>query len=163
MAVNMFLKIEGPEVKSESVVSGHEGEIDIDAFSWGMSQSGSMHVATGGGTGKVSVQDIHISKKVDKATPTLMAYCCSGQHFDKATLTVYKAGGDKPVEYLKIIMDQVIISSISHGGVDGNETVSESVSLNFAKYKVTYVPQEAKGMASGGIDQTWHIAKNAPQ
>ena len=160
MAVDMFLKFEGPDVKGESVVKGHEGEIDVLAWSWGMSQSGSMHVATGGGTGKVSVQDIHVSKNVDKATPVLMAYCCSGQHYDKATLTVRKAGGDSPVDYLKLVMEQVIISSISQGGSDGSESVSESVSLNFGKYKLTYTPQEAKGTPSGPIDQTWNIAKN---
>ena len=111
----------------------------------------------------MSVQDIHVSKKVDKASPVLMAYCCSGQHFDKATLTVYKAGGEKPVEYLKLVMEKVIVSSVSQGGNDGNDTVNENLSLNFARYKVTYTPQEAKGTPSGPIDQTWDIAKNATQ
>ncbi|MGA2400946.1 MAG: type VI secretion system tube protein Hcp [Syntrophobacteraceae bacterium] len=162
MAVNIFLKIEGPTVEGESVVAKHEKEIDIYGWSWGMTQSGSMHVATGGGSGKVSVQDIHISKKVDKSSTVLMKHCSSGQHFDKATLMVYKAGGDQPVEYMKIVMDKVIISSYSTGGNEGDDSINESLSLNFSKYKVTYTPQLATGVKGAEAEHTWDIAKNQP-
>ena len=53
MAMDMFLKIEG--VDGESRDDKHAGEIDVLAWSWGMTQSGSMHVGGGGGSGKVSV------------------------------------------------------------------------------------------------------------
>jgi type VI secretion system secreted protein Hcp len=144
------------------VVAKHEKEIDIYGWSWGMTQSGSMHVATGGGSGKVSVQDIHISKRVDKSTPVLTKFCCSGQHFSKGTLTVLKAGGDKPVEYLSITMDNVLISSYTTGGSGGDDTISESISLNFAKYKLVYKPQTDTGVEAPGIEQTWDIAVNKP-
>ena len=67
MAVDFLLKING--VDGESKISGHEGEIDVLAWSWGMSQTGTMHVGGGGGAGKVDVQDISLTKYVDKATP----------------------------------------------------------------------------------------------
>ncbi len=65
MAVDMFLKIDGLE--GESVDAEHANEIDILAWSWGMSQSGSMHMGKGGGSGKVSVQDLSVTKWVDQA------------------------------------------------------------------------------------------------
>lgn len=160
MAISIFLKLEDPPVEGESVVDGHKKEIDILGWSWGMTQSGSMHVATGGGSGKVSVQDIHISKRVDKASPILMKHCCSGQHFGKATLQITKAGGDKPVEYLTIKMENVLISGYNTGGNDGGETINESVSLNFAKYKLTYKPQSDKGISMPEVEHAWHIAEN---
>jgi len=162
MAVNILLKIEGPKVEGESVIAGHEGEIDVSSWGWGMTQSGSMHIATGGGTGKVSVQDIHVSKKVDKASPILMKHCCSGQHFDKATLFIFKAGGDQPVQYLTIKMDKVLISSVQHGGHDGDDTINESISLNFSKHELEYKPQTVTGVESAGVRHTWDIAKNQP-
>ena len=47
----------------------HAEEIDVLAWSWGMSQSGSMHMG-GGGAGKVNVQDLSFTKYIDKSTPT---------------------------------------------------------------------------------------------
>lgn len=160
MAVDMFLKIE-PNCEGESNDKTHAGEIDVLAWNWGMSQSGSMHVATGGGSGKVSVQDITITKKVDKSSPKLIKYCCDGNHFEKALLTVRKAGGGNPVEYLKLEMKPVIITNISTGGSQGDDTVMETVTLNFAKFKVMYQPQDDKGAKKGGsVDQGWDISQN---
>ena len=41
MAVDMFIKI--ADIKGESGDSKHKGSIDVLAWSWGMSQSGSSH------------------------------------------------------------------------------------------------------------------------
>lgn len=90
MAIDMFLKIEG--VEGESTDKSHKGEIDILSWSWGMSQSGTTHMGSGGGSGKVSVQDLSLTKYVDAATHALMLGCCKGTHFDQAVLVVRKAG-----------------------------------------------------------------------
>ncbi len=162
MAVNMFLKFEGPDLKGESRIKGHENEIDIDAWSWGATQTGSAHRGGGAGTAKADVQDMHVSKKSDKASPILFGKLCSGKHFDRVTLTCYKAGGDeKPVEYWKILMEEVFVTSVQWGGSDGGEMVNESLSLNFAKVQVTYTPQTAKGTPDVTVDQKWNIAMNA--
>ena len=80
-----------------------------------MSQSGTTHMGKGGGAGKVSVNDLSITKLVDKGSPMLMISCCNGKHFKEGVLTVRKAG-EKPLEYLKITMKEVLVSSISTGG-----------------------------------------------
>lgn len=157
MAVDMFLKIDG--VTGESVDSKHKGEIDVLSWSWGMSQSGSMHVGGGGGAGKVSVQDLSITKYIDKSSPTLMLACCNGKHFSSAFLTVRKAG-ENPVEYQKIKMSDVLISSLSSGGSGGEDRLTEHMTLNFAHFEVTYTPQKQDGSADAGITKTWNIAQN---
>ena len=93
MAVDIFLKIKG--IEGESKDASHKGDIDILGFSWSGSQSGTMHGGGGGGSGKVSVQDVSFSKYVDKASPNLIAYLCSGKHVTEATLIVRKAGGGR--------------------------------------------------------------------
>ena len=50
MAVDMFLDLEG-EIRGESQDAKHSKEIDVLAWSWGMSQSGSFHTGGGGGSG----------------------------------------------------------------------------------------------------------------
>src|SRR6185503_5261492 len=99
MAVDMFIKI--GDIKGESVDDKHKGEIDVLSWSWGASQTGSAGIGGGGGAGKVQIQDLTITKYIDKASPTLFTMCCSGKHLGTANLTVRKAGGTA-LEYLKI-------------------------------------------------------------
>ncbi len=157
MAVDMFLKIEG--VDGEAIDHAHGDEIDLLAWSWGMSQSGSMHVGTGGGAGKVSVQDISLTKYIDKSTPNLIKTCCTGKHYPEAKITVRKAG-DKPVEYYIITMTDVLVTSVSTGGSGGEDRLTENVSLNFAKVKVEYTPQAKDGSAGATIETVFDIEAN---
>ena len=157
MAVDMFLKMS--PIKGEARDSKHKEEIDVLAWSWGASNSGSAHVGGGAGAGKVNVQDLSISKWVDSASTDLMLACCDGKHFDEALLTVRKAG-ETPVEYIKITMNEVLITSISTGGSGGQDRLTENVSLNFAKVKVEYTPQDVKGAAGKTMTMGWDIAEN---
>lgn len=157
MAVDIFLKIDG--IDGESRDAGHTDEIDILAFNWGASQSGTMHGGGGGGSGKVSVQDVSFSKYVDKSTPNLVAYLCSGKHVAEATLTVRKAG-ETPVEYLKFKMTGILISNYSTGGSGGDDRMTETFSLNFKKFEVFYTPQADDGSAQAEIVTGWDVAAN---
>jgi type VI secretion system secreted protein Hcp len=157
MAVDMFMKIEG--VDGESKDKKHTKEIDVLAWSWGMSNSGSAHTGGGAGAGKVNVQDLSFTKYVDSASPKLMLACCNGKHYDQALLTVRKAG-EKPVEYIKIKLTEVLITSISTGGSGGEDRLTENVTLNFAKVHLDYTPQDDKGAAGTAIPMSWDIAAN---
>lgn len=158
MAVDMFLDITG-EIKGEAQDKEHKDTIDVLAWSWGMSQSGSFHVGGGGGAGKANFQDISVTKWVDSASPVLMKYCSNGDHFDSAKLYVRKAG-KTPVEYIVIEMTKVMITSVSTGGSGGEDKLTENISLNFREVKVTYTPQNEKGGAEAEIIYGWNIAEN---
>ena len=157
MAVDMFIKI--GDVKSEAQDHKHKEEIDVLSWSWGMSQSGTGHVGGGSGSGKVNVNDLTFTKYVDKSTPPLLLACCNGKHYDQALLTVRKAG-ENPVEYIKIKMSDVLITSVSTGGSGGEDRLTENVTLNFVKVAVDYTPQDNKGKAGSPITMGWDIAKN---
>ena len=158
MAVDMFMKIDG--VDGESKDKKHTKEIDVMSWSWGMSNSGSAHVGGGAGAGKVNVQDLTFTKYVDSASPKLMLACCNGKHYDTALLTVRKAG-EKPVEYIKIKLTEVLITSVSTGGSGGEDRLTENVTLNFAKVHLDYTPQDDTGAAGTAIPMEWDIAANA--
>jgi type VI secretion system secreted protein Hcp len=159
MAVDMFMKI--GDIKGESTDKSHKEEIDVLAWSWGMSQSGTTHMGGGGGAGKVSVQDLSFTKYVDASSNALMLACCNGQHYDTADLVVRKAG-KTPLEYIKIKMEEVIITSVSTGGSGGEDRLTENVTLNFAKFTYNSQPQDEKGAAKGGTkDCVWDIAGNS--
>jgi type VI secretion system secreted protein Hcp len=157
MAGDMFIKFEGgqTEVKGEATAEGHEDWLDIESFSWGVSQVGTFGTGTGGGAGKAHGQDVVISKKVDKATPNLFKCIVTGNHFDKATIEVRKAGGEQIV-YYQIVLEHAFVTSLNNSG--GGDLISESFSLNYSKFGITYYPQAEAGSQEGAIEAEYDYA-----
>jgi len=156
MAYDAFLKLDG--VKGESQDDKHKEEIDIMSFSWGMAQGGGFGSGGGGGTGKVSVHDIAVTKAVDAASCTLMLFCCNGKHIPSGLITVRKAG-ENPLEYMKISLTDILISSVQHGG-QGGEIMTENISLNVGKFKVDYFTQKEDGTGQPGGNMGWDVKAN---
>lgn len=160
MAVDMFMKITTIDGETNDKVKKSDKQIDVLAWSWGMSQSGTTHMGEGGGSGKVSVQDLSFTKYVDSASNALIVGCCKGTHFDKATLVVRKAGGTA-IEYIEMVMEEVIITAVSTGGSGGEDRLTENVTLNFARFNWGYRPQTGKGGEEALKPAVWDIAANA--
>jgi type VI secretion system secreted protein Hcp len=154
-----FLKLDG--IKGESADAKHKGEIDISSFSWGASQTGVSATGGGGGAGKVHFQDIHFVKKTDASSPLLMLNCASGAHIKEGNFVVRKAGGTQ-LEYLKIKLTDILVSSFNeHGASAAGDIPTESVSINFSKVEYSYQPQGADGKAQGGpILAGWDVKAN---
>lgn len=161
MAVDMFMKFT-PALAGEARDKVHAGEIDVLAWSWGVSNSGSAHVGGGAGAGKANVQDLSFTKYIDKSSCDLLSASCVGKHYTTALLTVRKAGGT-PLEYLKITMTEVLISSVSTGGSGGEDRLTENVTLNFAAVKVDYIEQLPAGGTGATPTMTYNIAENVTQ
>lgn len=144
-STEMFMNIDG--IPGESTAAGHENEIDVTKWSWGMSQSGGTQAGGGGGGKKVSVQDLSFTKFTDAASTKLMQHCCSGKHIKEAKLTVRKVGDH--VEYLIITMSEVGVTSVSTGGSSDEDRPTENVTLTFQKVKVEYQEQNEHGIPIG--------------
>jgi type VI secretion system secreted protein Hcp len=133
MAYDAFLEIE--TIDGESTDKTHKGEIDIQSFSWGLASAGAS--SGGGSTGKVAVQDFHFTMPMSKASPKLMLACATGKHIREATLTCRKAGGTQ-VEFLKIKLSDVLVSSYQTGGDTSEDFPTDQLSLNFVKIDFLY-------------------------
>ena len=157
-AADYFLKIDG--VDGESLDDKHKGSIELESFSWGATQK----VVGGGGgmgAGKVSIQDFHFVKKIDKASPKLFLACCTGQHFSKVTLTARKAGKGQQ-EYLKVVLTDVMVSGFqtAGSGAGENPVPNDQVTLNFAKFNFDYSPQKADGSLDGAVKVGYDLKAN---
>jgi type VI secretion system secreted protein Hcp len=153
-----FLKLDG--INGESQDSVHTNEIQLSSISWGVSNSGSGGFGMGSGSSKSSVMDMQVTKTTDLASPNLWAACCSGKSIGDAVLTMRKAGGDAPVEYLVFNLTEVFVTSHTGSGHDGGGIAQESVSLNFSKIKITYTPQNPDGSPGASIDKTYDVKAN---
>lgn len=157
---DMFLKLEG--IEGESADSKKLNHIEIDSFSFGASNTGSFSTATGGGTNKVNVQDIHFTKSIDKSSPNLFAGVTQGKHINKATITVRKAGGDEQKDYFTITLTPCMVSSYNISGHNGSGMPTESFSLNFDKIVVEYKTQTDTGSLGAAIPAGWQVSANKP-
>ena len=157
-AVDYFLKIDG--IQGESQDHKHKNEIEILSWSFGAAQGGTMHVGSGGGAGKVSMQDISFVKTVDKSSPKLFLACCNGEHIKSAVLIARKAGKDQQ-EYMKVTLSSILISHFhSSGSGQGGGLPVDEVSLNFAKIEVEYKEQKADGSLAGVTKVGYDMAQN---
>jgi len=153
-AVDYFLKIAG--IDGESNDLKHKGDIQLDSWSFGGTQTGGEHFAGGGGGGKFSAQDFHFTTKLSKASPKLFQACATGQHFKDATLIARKAGEGQQ-EYYKITFSDCLVSSYQQGGAVGTALIpTDQASLNFGKIEIEYTEQKADGslgaVVKGGYD-----------
>jgi len=142
MAIDSFLKV--GTLKGESVVKGFEDQMQILSWGWGMTQTGTTHSAQGGGAGKVDVQDLQVTKYIDAASPNIMLFCANGKHFTKGKVIVRKAG-EKPLEYLTIEIEKVLVSSYMTGGGTGEERLIETVTAGNIAVVAGYQGVDAKG------------------
>lgn len=160
MAIDMFLQIKTIKGESTDKSFGPKGAIDVLAWGWGVSNSGTTHMGGGGGGGKSNFQDVSVTKYVDSSSHALLQACATGEHFTNASLHVRKAGKTQ-VEYITIEMEEVLVTSVSTGGSGGEDRLTENLSLNFAKVKFTYKPQKPDGTLGDALPFTYDIAGNS--
>jgi type VI secretion system secreted protein Hcp len=154
-AADYFLKIDG--IEGESKADKHTGEIDLESFSWGATQSGSFATGGGGGSGKVSMQDFHFTMGINKAGPALFLACAQGQHIPKAVLTCRKAGKEQQ-EFLKVSFSDILVSSYQTGGSGGADVLPvDQISLNFAKIEIEYKEQQKTGALGGSVKKFFDL------
>lgn len=164
MAVDYFLKIDG--VEGESLDDKHKGEIDIESFSWAVTQTGSASSGGGGAAaGKAQFQDVSFVTAISKASPQLLLACASGKHFKSGVLTVRKSGGNQ-IEFYKLTFEDVLVSSYHQGSSQAPGSTQADVpvdqfSLNFAKIEVVYNPQNPDGTTAAGVRAGWDIKSNS--
>jgi len=156
MAVNMFLKLAG--VAGESTHKGHEDEIEVLSFSWGVSHAAPIAHTDRRRAGRAQVSDINFTMRNGKASPTLMLACASGRHLKEGLFVIEKAG-EQPFQFYKVSIGDVLVTSYQVGGSE-SEVPIESFSLNFRKLELTETVQDAKGGIAESVEVGFDLARN---
>lgn len=108
----IYMKLDGFNGGSKS--PGHEGWIELESFSWGVTQSGAQAYGSGGGEGKAAFHEFTITMKHDKASPELMQSAMSGKHYPNATIDFHGQ---------RFLLQDVMISSYQSGGHAAGEGI----------------------------------------
>ena len=157
MAFDIFLKLD--EIKGESSDQKHPGEMEVLSWSWEMGQQSPP--PTGGGTGKVSIQGISITKPLDAATPAIMMSCIQGRHIKSANLTMRRRS-DRPSDAVRIRLEDVLVASVAETAPAGEARATEALSLSFRRVEFEYTPQKPDGSPGGSVSFKWDLAGMKP-
>jgi type VI secretion system secreted protein Hcp len=158
----MFLSVNGAkhgQITGEAQDEKHKNEVEVMAWSWGMQGKASL----GGGvaTGKATMRELRIVKRVDKASTALMSALRSNEPIKEALLTVRKAG-KKPLEYLKIKIEdgRVVTLDIEVDNNSSSGALLEKVAFSFNKISIEYTPQGPDGnpLGSTSFEDQWNTA-----
>ena len=147
----MFLSVNGAKhgkITGEAHDETHKNEVEVLGWSWGM--QGRPSLGGGTATGKVTIRELRIVKRIDKASTALMSALRTNEAIKEAVLTVRKTG-KKPLEYLKIKIEdgRVVSLDIEAGDASNSSAVVERVAFSFNKISIEYTPQGPDGQALG--------------
>jgi type VI secretion system secreted protein Hcp len=145
-STDIFLKVDG--IPGESNATGHTNEIVAISYKIGAQQTGLTNfVGGGGGAGKSQFTPLTVYKIVDLTSPALFVACALGKPIPSVTLSVAK-NVDVPVDYFKIILTNVVISSVSDSGEasEANNAPIEAVSFSYQKIQWVFTP------TGGGVE-----------
>ena len=158
MANSMFLKVTGAD--GTSTESKHKDWIEIDSYSFGGNQQTSQAHGGGAGAGRVSFQDFHFTAKAGPCSG--MGWSCirAGTPMAKVELHEQKAGGDSPINFVEITLEDCFMTGYSMSDSRGASEPQASYSINFAKAKFKYTGQNDKGGAAAGAEAGWDAKGN---
>jgi type VI secretion system secreted protein Hcp len=157
MAAACYLKIDGAD--GESKDKGHTGWIDVESWAWGADQPQTTATGGGSGAGRVSMNPLHVTAKVFKGANTLFLFCANGKHLPSVKLEQTKAG-ETPQVYLKITLEDAIVTSFNVGGAGHDDVPIATFSFSAAKNKMWYAPQGKSGSVEGGDEKGWDVKEN---
>ena len=156
--VDYFLKIDGIPGGSED--AKHQGEVEVLAWSWGETATAPSGPGGGAGAGKVTIQDLHFTARISKASPQLMLACASGKHIKSAVLTA-RRGGKAQAEFLIVTLEEVLVTShqTAAGGEDQRAPL-DSIALNFSRIRVEYRETKPDGTLGTPVKFGWDVNQN---
>jgi type VI secretion system secreted protein Hcp len=156
----MVLKLAG--IDGESTDPKHKGEIDVLAWSWGLSQEApSTGGGGGGGAGRPGIENLSIQKLVDLASPLLLSFSAQAKHISDGTLTTRRAG-KRGGEFLLFKMSNVVVTSVRVAASKDDNVPTENITLNFGKLEFGYRPTKPDGSLGPETAFKWEVSAAKP-
>jgi type VI secretion system secreted protein Hcp len=153
-ADSAFLRLDA--IPGESTARGFERQIDVSAFGWSATNPAAPG-GGGGGVGRVSFQELSVTKAVDAASPPLFAAVAAGRHVRDAVLTVVTAG-ERPEAYLRYCLRDVTVASLKQEASRAERPV-ETVTFRYGQFAIAYGQQAADGSRTF-VTQGWDLIRN---
>jgi len=140
MYLDLTLKRAG-KAKGESVAAGHQDDIVVIGFSWGVGAAGDAVAALS--KGRRSYRNLVLRKRLDTASTALMSAVATNDEVRSAKLALRKAGGEQE-DFFSITLEKARVVSCDID-TDASGSPFETVTLSFQKIAVEYRVQSTAG------------------
>ena len=107
-----------PDIEGESRSAQHEGQIDVYGIDWDMAQEARMQRGSGLTASRAQVQAIRILKRYDSSSTYLALACMQAKAFDEVVISFRRDSGEAHLDYLKITLGNVVVSSYALTGTE---------------------------------------------
>lgn len=124
---NAFLKI--GNIKGKATTKGFSDQIVFQSMSYGVQQAGEWEEGDRLSGRITTFADLTILKEMDAASPSLAVACATKEQFPKAEISLVSG----KETYLKVTLENVIVSSVSVAFQAGEARPTETVTLHYRK------------------------------
>ena len=132
-------KRQGP-LKGEALAPGHDGDIAVLAWRWGMAAAAAQGATKA--AGRRIFGALHVDKLVDASSTKLLSAMASNEELRAVRLGLRKAGADE--DFFTVELERARVSSVDLLS-DADGGLFESVKFGFHKIVVTYHAQQVNG------------------
>ena len=156
----LLMDLTGSKIDGESLITGHEKNIECLSFSHGVAQQITGDQSnTKRTSGKPNHQDFTFTKYMDLSSPVLIDFCNQAKNIPTAKFTIGQNEAGKIDAIMLITMTNVVISSVSVGGGGGGKP-QETVTFNYTKIEWDYKAQKSDVSEAGTSKAVWDLATN---
>jgi len=160
---DMFINIDG--IKGDSTDDKHKDWIELESYCQRMHQPmGGARSAQGVHTGgRVEHDDFVLTKRLDKASPLLAEYCCTGKHIPNIRFELCRAMGEKTTFMVYTFKDTIIASVQTSGSANTEDPIPmEEVTLRYGEIQWEYTPTDIASGAKKGpaVKSGWSVWTN---
>jgi type VI secretion system secreted protein Hcp len=152
-ATDVYLNISG--IKGESTVKGHEGAIDVLAWSWGLTNP-SLPGAVGG-AGRVSLQDLNWTQYLNGSAIQLYGDLVDGTPIGLATLSAARSG-PSGYTYFQAEFGGNLITSLATGGSGGEDVFTANISMATTDVTLRYRPTATAQWVEASFSQATSLS-----
>lgn len=144
-----------------STAAGYDKFHQFDSVQWGVGRAISSPLGGGAGreTSNPSFSEVTLTRSSDVTSPLFFFEAIAGKGHIVSIRFVTTGGSAKTIEYMKIDLENVLISSMSSSS--GGDRPSESISLNFTKIRITTTEIDEFGNPGASQTKGWDLAANS--
>ena len=140
-----------PGIQGDSQAREHEGSIEIESWSFGVTQAEAPASATGSGRGRPTFSAVTFACRGGRASPLLLQFCATGRHAAQAVLTQQSGTGLQAARTEVRFTDVRIVDYTASGG---EADTRDEFRLGFARVTFSVRAQLADGALADAISTT---------
>lgn len=137
-----------PGILGDSAETRHMNEIDVQTVSWGVTNPT-------GTTSAAVINDLTVTKLIDRASPLLMKAAAAGTVLGTVVLTAEKSAST-PIGYAVITITGAKVRTFKQTADQAN-AFAESVGFSYTSMRLTYMRQNPDGSTTS-FTGCWNLA-----